>query len=77
MKLYVAIIDWIHYDERQEAEWFFFTGESYVHYEIVKKAKEHLTENVDVRYEDIKINNVWVNHVDEVDGYKVTLTKEK
>jgi hypothetical protein len=75
MKLYIAIIDWGYFDETKEAEWFFFAGESYEYEEIKKKAVEHLVENVDVEAEFVEIDNLWINEVNEVDGYKVTLTK--
>ncbi len=75
MKLFLAVIDWGHFDETKEAEWFFFASDGYEHDDIEKRAIQHLVDNVDVEAEDVEIDSLWIDEVNNVDGYKVTLTK--
>lgn len=73
MKLYLAVIDWGYFDETKEAEWFHFVADKYDYEAVKKQAVQHLVDNVDVEAEHVEIDNLWINEVNEVDGYKITI----
>jgi hypothetical protein len=75
MKLYLAVINWGYFDETKEAEWFHFVADSYEYEEVEKQAVQHLVDNVDVEEEHVEIDEVWINEVNNVDGYAINLTK--
>lgn len=78
-QLYLAVIDWSLYNEKQEAEWFHFTSSSFEEYEETEdRAFKYLRDMlIEVSDDDIEIDNLWVNRINEVDGYEVKLVKNK
>ena len=75
MKLYLAVINWGMHSENQEAEWFHFVNDKYNYDEALGMAKQHLVDNLEVNIEDVEINDLWINEVKVVDGYKIKVAK--
>lgn len=76
MKLYLIV--WEYLEPDRECEW---THEVLEEYPNEKKTKQiiarFMLDNFEQNIDEYTINNTWVSTIDEIDGYKITVTKEQ
>ena len=69
------LLTWEFGDVDRECEWTHFVSDKEVidYSEQLKIVKEFMEENHEESPEDYDIENVWLNSVTQIDGYKITV----